>query len=108
MPKSNPTPTHEMSTPDDGPHFSTHVNVSKESELSQRAASSEEVALSIQSHWARCQACAERYEEEVELTVEEMQRMLEFFNWKSQWWLLLADAWQNSPAPPDPQVQHRL
>ena len=34
-----------------------------------------------------CQARAERYEEEVELTVEEMGRTLWYFEWKRDWWL---------------------
>jgi hypothetical protein len=107
VPKPNPTPNPGTSTPDD-PNFSARVNISEESQLSQRAADGEEVALSIRSHWAICQARAERYEEEVELTVEEMRRTVEFFNWRSQWWLSLADVRQNSPTPPDPQVQHGL
>ena len=79
-----------------------------DSDLSTRAATGEEVAVSIRAHWARCQARAERYEEEVELTVEEMRRTLEFFKWKSKWWLGLQDLRTNSPAPPDPQVLHGL
>lgn len=71
-------------------------------------ASGEEVAVSIRAHWARCQARAERHEEEVELTLEEMRRTIEFFKWKSRWWLELGDARTNSAAPPDPQVQHGL
>ena len=61
-------------------------------DLSSRAASGEEVAVSIRAHWARCQARAERHEEEVQLTVEEMRRTLEFFKWKSRWWLTLQDS----------------
>lgn len=76
--------------------------------LSQRAASGEELAVSIRAHWARCQARAERYEEEVELTVEEMRRTLDFFAHKSRWWLELQDKRTASDAPPDPQVQHGL
>ena len=37
--------------------------------------------------WAKCQARAERYEEEVELVVEEMGRTLRYFEWKREWWL---------------------
>jgi len=77
-------------------------------DLSTRAASGEEIAVSIRAHWARCNARVERYEEEVELTVEEMRQTLEFFKWKSQWWLTLQDLRVNSPAPPDPQVLHGL
>ena len=76
--------------------------------LPERAASGEEIALSIRAHWSRCQARAERYEEEVQLAVEEMRRTLEFFKWKSRWWLSLQDARSNSTAPPDPQVAHGL
>lgn len=77
-------------------------------DLSQRAASGEEVAVSIRAHWARCQARAERYEEEVQLTLEEMRRTLEFFRWKSRWWLTLQDVRSRSQTPPDPQVEHGL
>lgn len=81
---------------------------SEDSDLSSHAASGEEVALSIRAHWARCQARAERYKEEVQLTVEEMQRSLEFFKWKSHWWLTLLNVHADSVTPPDLQVQHGL
>lgn len=53
--------------------------------------------------WARCQARAERYEEEVELTVEEMGRTLRYFEWKRDWWLSLAPGHDKSDYPPDVQ-----
>ena len=77
-----------------------------EPDLSQRAASGEEVAVSIRAHWARCHARAERYEEEAELTLEEMRRTLEFFKWRSRWWLELQDG--RAVKLPDPQVEHGL
>ena len=40
--------------------------------------------------------------------MEEMRRTLEFFKWKSRWWLKLQSARANSTTPPDPQVQHGL
>lgn len=86
----------------------TTVSNSNIPDLSQRAASGEEVAVSIRAHWARCQARAERYEEEVQLTLEEMRRTLEFFRWKSRRWLTLGDARAKSNTPPDPQVEHGL
>ena len=86
----------------------TEASNSEVSDLQGRAASGEEIAVSIRAHWARCQARAERYEEEAALTVEEMRQVLKFFKWKSQWWLELQDARVNSTAPPDPQVQHGL
>ena len=84
------------------------TNTPDEQYLSQRAASGEEVAVPIWAHWARCQAQAECHEEEVELTLEEMRRTIEFFKWKSRWWLTLGNAHANSEAPPDPQIQHGL
>ena len=47
--------------------------------------------------WAKCQARAERYEEEVQLTVEEMGRTLRYFEWKRDWWLSLVPTKSNSP-----------
>lgn len=95
----------DTSIPNDA---SAATNNSKYANLSECAASGEEIALSIRAHWARCQARAERYEEEVQLTVEEMRRTLEFFRWKSRWWLSLQDARSNSTMAPDPQVVHGL
>jgi len=89
------------------PH-SLNKSTPNKPDLSMRAASGEEVAVSIRAHWARCQARAERYEEEVLLTIEEMRRTLKFFKWKSHWWLTLQDLRANSSAPPDPQVLHGL
>jgi hypothetical protein len=89
-------------------HPDTDANDPKELDLSKRAATGEEVAVSIRAHWARCQARAERYREEVQLTVEEMRRTLEFFKWKSRWWLELHSARADSATPPDPQIYHGL
>lgn len=57
------------------------------------------------AHWSRAQARAERYEEEVMLTVEEMGRTLEYFKWKKSWWqsILLDRAKSDNPPPPDVQ-----
>lgn len=53
--------------------------------------------------WAKCQARAERYEEEVQLTVEEMGRTLRYFEWKRDWWLSLVPEHKNSDYPSDTQ-----
>ena len=90
------------------PNGDAEPNAEKNLDLPRRAASGEEVAISIRSHWARCQARAERHKEEVELTLEEMRRTLQFFSWKSQWWLSLRDARASSPTPPEPQLEHRI
>ena len=96
------------SQPPSVPLPDTDSSPSKDPDLSTRAASGEEVAISIRAHWARCHARAERYEEEVQLTVEEMRRTLEFFKWKSRWWLTLQNSRADSVTPPDPQIQHGL
>ena len=51
--------------------------------------------------WAKSQARAERYEEEVQLTVEEMGRTLRYFEWKRDWWLSLVPGHTKSGLPPD-------
>ena len=100
-PNADSNASHPNANPDDS-------DDSDESNLSGRAASGDEIAVSLRAHWARCQARAERYEEEVKLTTEEMRRTLEFFKWKSSWWLSLQDARMDSATPPDPQIQHGL
>jgi hypothetical protein len=63
---------------------------------------------SMRAHWAKCQARAERYEEEVALTVEEMGRTLRYFEWKKSWWLSLQSERENSNFPPTAGVQRGL
>ena len=67
-----------------------------------------EVVDSMRVHWAKCQARAERYEEEVTLTVEEMGRTLRFFEWKKAQWLSLQSSRTRSATPPSIQVQRGL
>ena len=92
------------------PNDTSDTNASNfdEADLSNRTASGEEVAISIQAHWARCQARAEQYKEEAKLTLKEMRWTLEFFKWKSRWWLTIQDLHVQSASPPDPQVEHGL
>jgi hypothetical protein len=42
--------------------------------------------LGLRVEWCKCYARAERWKEEVELVLEEMRRVLRFFNWRSSWW----------------------
>ena len=67
-----------------------------------------ELVDSMRAHWAKCQARAERYEEEVALTVEEMGRTLRYFEWKRSWWLSLESDRAKSDSPPPADVQHGL
>ena len=59
-------------------------------------------------HWAKCQARAECYEEEVALTVEEMGYTLCYFEWKKSWWLSLQLEREQSTDPPPIEVSHGL
>lgn len=68
----------------------------------------EEQRQSSRAHWARAQARAKRYEEEVKLTVEEMGRTLRFFEWKKSWWQSLSSERGQSDNPPPPNVQDGL
>jgi hypothetical protein len=63
-----------------------------------------EVVDSMRVHWAKCQARADRYEEEVTLTVEEMGRTLRYFEWKKSSWLSLQSIREQSAAPPPTEV----
>jgi hypothetical protein len=36
--------------------------------------------------WAKCKARADRWEEEVIILKEEMQRVVEYMGWKARWW----------------------
>ena len=67
-----------------------------------------EAADSMRVHWAKCQARAERYEEEVALTVEEMGRTLRFFEWKKTWWASLQSEQEKTATPPPLDVQKGL
>ena len=72
------------------------------------AADTKEQSQSHRAHWARAQARAERYEEEVKLTVEEMGRTLRYFKWKSSWWKCISLERSQSDNPPAPDVQDGL
>lgn len=63
---------------------------------------------SMRAHWAKCQARAERYEEEVLLTIEEMGRTLRYFEWKKSQWLSLQSERAISEHPPPGDVQRGL
>lgn len=72
------------------------------------AAEDLEVVDSMRVHWAKCQARADRYEEEVTLTVEEMGRTLRYFNWKKSDWLSLQSSRMRTATPPSVEVQRGL
>ena len=67
-----------------------------------------EVADSMRVHWAKCQAQANRYEEEVALTVEEMGRTLRYLEWKKSWWFSLRSERAESNHPPPANIQRGL
>ena len=67
-----------------------------------------QVAESMRVHWAKCQARADCYEEEVILTVEEMGHTLRYFKWKKTWWLSLQSKREKSSNPPPTGVQQGL
>jgi hypothetical protein len=45
------------------------------------------IHLGLQVEWAKSRARVARWTEEVQLTVEEMCRVLSYLQWKSEWWL---------------------
>ena len=70
--------------------------------------SKEEVEACLLVDWARARERAKRFEEEVELVVEEMRRTLLFFAWKSSEWERLAEVRANSDKPPSEAVLQGL
>ena len=72
------------------------------------APANDELTNSMRAHWAKCQARAERYEEEVTLTTEEMGRVLLYFEWQRSRWLSLQSEREWSDSPPPADVQHGL
>ncbi|KAF9789306.1 hypothetical protein BJ322DRAFT_1000561 [Thelephora terrestris] len=66
------------------------------------------VVNSMRVHWSKCQARAERYEEEVALTVEEMGRTLRYFEWKKSQWLSLQSCREQTDSPPPVDIQRGL
>ena len=50
--------------------------------------------------WARARERAKRFEEEVDLSVEEMRRTLLFLSWKASEWERLAEERANSDVVP--------
>ena len=85
----------------DGPGFSTTNDPNPQLD-------NPEVADAMRVHWAKCQARADRYEEEVQLTVEEMGRTLLYFKWKQAQWLSLQFDREQSTSPPPIEVQRGL
>lgn len=63
------------------------------------AAEKSQVANSMRTHWAKCQAQVVQFEEEVALTVEEMGQTLLYFEWKKSWWLSMQPNREQSAAP---------
>lgn len=96
----------------DAPTTTTHSPPNPEDETTTddepTVADDAEIADSMRVHWAKCQARAERYEEEVALTVEEMGRTLAYFKWKQSQWLSMASERAKSDSPPPADVQRGL
>jgi len=64
----------------------------------------EEVEEYVRVDWAKAQERAKRFEEEIELTVEDMRRTLVFFAWKAEEWDQLAESRANAPNKPTDEV----
>jgi hypothetical protein len=59
------------------------------SQLSAEEDSQAGMTEALRIEWAKTRARAWRWTEEVDLVEEEMRRVLEFQNWKAQWWMTL-------------------
>ena len=43
-------------------------------------------SVALQVEWSKAHARAQRYIEEVDIVLEEMRRVLQYFRWKANWW----------------------
>ena len=77
-------------------------------DLAVAEAGNSEVAESMRVHWARCQARADWYKEEVSLIVKEMDQTLRYFEWRKSWWYSLQHTREQSASPPPIEVCHGL
>ncbi|KAH8110267.1 hypothetical protein DFH11DRAFT_1547578 [Phellopilus nigrolimitatus] len=59
-----------------------------------------EIDAGIRVEWAKAQARAERWQEEITLVVEEMRRTLAYCDWKAAWWREQATRRTVSDVPP--------
>ncbi|KAI0702101.1 hypothetical protein C8Q76DRAFT_802395 [Earliella scabrosa] len=78
-PRSSSAPTSDASTP--SPDTAT------------------EYADSMRVEWAKLRARAERWEEEEKLLLEEMRRVIRYFEWKAGWWRSQGDCRLDVPRP---------
>lgn len=51
-----------------------------------RPANMDEFSTSMRTEWAQSRARAERWEEEEQLLLEEMRRVIAYFKWRAEWW----------------------
>jgi hypothetical protein len=51
-----------------------------------------DIYLGLRVEWAMSRACAERWSEEVQLSIEEMHHVLCFLLWWASWWLQQSQA----------------
>lgn len=103
VPRSSDPPPAATTHPSDVPGSETTTATNEHT-----AANDTELVDSMCVHWMKCQARAERYEEEVALTIEEMGRTLSYFQWKQSWWFSLGSERAKSNFPPSVGVQHGL
>jgi len=57
----------------------------------------------LRVEWSKSQARKVRWEEEVEIILEEMRRSVVYYEWKEQWWLK-----QNARQASDNHIQHGI
>lgn len=63
-----------------------------------------EFAETMRAEWARCRVRANRWDKERKLLLEEMRRVISYFEWKARWWRSQAARHPNA----SPRVQRGL
>ncbi len=76
----------------------TSLSARESAANSMNPADNDEFLQTMRAEWARCKARADRWDEEQALILEEMRRVIEYFQWKSQWWRNQAGRRSDVPA----------
>ncbi|KAF7968821.1 hypothetical protein HWV62_29262 [Athelia sp. TMB] len=75
---------------DEGPENRRELSwiwlVPRSADAQRRAATADKVGDSMRVEWAKTLARSDRWDEETQLLLEEMRRIIHYFHWKSKWW----------------------
>ena len=97
-------PGREAYEPSESRHVQSWIWMAVPQTSTSTSTSSDDIACALQVEWCKGQERAQRYEEEVQLVVEEMRRTLAYFEWDMREWKAFGSNPPDVPAA-DAQTQ---